>query len=56
MYECFHCGSKTVVWDGDFMYEDYGKEGNGIIHECHCETCGAKITYRVDIPPTDDVV
>jgi hypothetical protein len=47
MYECFNCGCKSVIWDGDFDFADYGEEGKGIIHECHCENCGARITYRV---------
>lgn len=47
MYECFHCGMRKVIWDGDFDFSDYGEEGKGIIHECHCENCGARITYRV---------
>lgn len=47
MYECFHCGQKKVIWDGDFDFEDYGLEGSGIIHECYCENCGARITYEV---------
>jgi len=49
MYECFHCGEKSVIWDGDFSFEDYGLEGEGIIHECHCENCGAQITYQIPI-------
>ena len=47
MYECFHCGERSVIWDADFDYQDYGLEGNGIIHECHCENCGARITYYI---------
>ena len=49
MYECFHCGMRRVIWDGDFDFSDYGEEGKGIIHECHCENCGARITYRIPI-------
>lgn len=45
MYECFHCGMKAVIWDGDFDFEDYGEEGIGVIHECHCTNYGARITY-----------
>ena len=52
MYQCFHCGYPTVVWDADFSFEDYGEEGEGIIHECHCAHCGAMITYRI---PLDDI-
>lgn len=51
MYQCFKCLTNGVIWDGDFDFEDYGLEGEGIIHECHCVNCGAKITYEV---PADD--
>lgn len=54
MYECFHCLQKAVVWDGDFDFEDYGLEGKGIIHECHCANCGARITYEIPIPDEDE--
>ena len=49
MYQCFHCGKKSVVWDNDFMFEDFGKEGNGLIHECHCTNCGAFIIYSIPL-------
>lgn len=54
MYECFHCGNKSVIWDADYDFSDYGEDGQGIIHECHCENCGARITYRVpnELPQT----
>lgn len=42
MYECFECGERSVVWDADFDYSDYGFEEEGIVHECHCSKCGAK--------------
>lgn len=56
MYECFHCGSRAVVWDGDFSFEDYCEEGDGIIHECHCTNCGARITYRISLEEEHDEV
>ena len=49
MYECFHCLQKAVYWCGDFDSEDYGYEEPGIIHECICSNCGARITYFVPI-------
>lgn len=55
MYECFHCGAKAVIWDADYDYSDYGYEGTGIIHECHCANCGAQITYAIDIGGDEDV-
>lgn len=53
-YQCFHCGSNSVVWDNDFDYEDYGLEGEGIIHVCHCANCGAYIEYYVNIGEEKD--
>ena len=47
MYECFHCGMKAVIWDGDFDFEDYGYDGEGIVREYHCTNCGAMITYSI---------
>lgn len=25
MFECFHCGCRTVIWDNDFSFEDCGR-------------------------------
>lgn len=47
MYECFHCGCRTVIWDSDFDTEDYGYEPGGIVHVCHCSSCGAEILYII---------
>ena len=54
MYECFHCGCKSVIWDADFDFEDYGYEGEGIIHVCHCTNCGAEITYVIPLNNEED--
>lgn len=56
MYECFHCGNQSVIWDGDFDFEDYGLDGDGIVHHCHCTECGAEIDYyiRLDDPEDND--
>lgn len=49
MYECFHYGLRAVIWDCDYDFEDYGYEGEGIVHACHCSNCGAEIEYRIPI-------
>ena len=49
MYECFHCGTMGVIWDNDFTFEDFGYDGEGLVHICHCANCGAEIEYRVPI-------
>ena len=47
MSECFHCGMQTVVWQADFDFEDFGYEGEGIVHICRCANCGAEVEYRI---------
>ena len=54
MYECFHCLSRSVIWDADFSFEDYGEDGDGIIHECHYTNCGARITYFIRLDDGED--
>lgn len=49
MYECFHCGKYGVIWDCDYSFEDFGYEGEGIVHKCHYQNCGAEVEYRVPI-------
>jgi len=47
MYECFHCGCRSVIWDSDFSLDEIEGEGEGIVHFCHCENCGAEIQYII---------
>ena len=54
MFECMHCLSRSVVWQCDYSFDDYGLEGEGIIHECHCSNCGADITYYIPINNGED--
>ena len=51
MYECFHCGERAVIWQNDYDFEDYGIDGDGIIHDLRCSNCGARITYEVPDEP-----
>lgn len=37
----------------DFDFSDFGLEGEGIVHMCHCTNCGAEIEYKVLIPDED---
>ena len=53
-YECFHCCTRGVIWESDFDFEDFGYEGQGIVHICHCANCGAEIEYRVPIPDEEE--
>ena len=53
-YECFRCLHKSVIWDNDFDFEDFGYEGEGIVHCCHCLHCGADIEYRIPFKKEDE--
>lgn len=53
-YQCFHCGTYGVVWDSDFDFDDYGYDGEGIIHACHCANCGADIEYTIRIDESEE--
>ena len=54
MYECFHCGCMSVIWDADFSFEDFDAPGDGIVHLCHCESCGAQIEYWISCGEEDE--
>lgn len=54
MWECYNCGQKTVYWSGDFDFEDYGLDEDGIVHIFHCQNCGAEIEYYVPIGGDDE--
>ena len=54
MYQCFHCGQNSVYWQSDFSFEDYGLEGEGIIHVCKCGNCGADIEYFIRLDEEEE--
>ena len=33
--------------EADFDFGDFGCEGEGIAHKCHCDNCGAEIEYFI---------
>ena len=47
MFECFHCLHRSLIWQSDFTFEDYGYEGEGIVQNLVCSNCGAEVEYRV---------
>lgn len=53
-YQCFHCLTNGVYWQGDFSFEDYGLEGEGIVQVCHCANCGADIEYYISTEEKDE--
>lgn len=55
MYECFHCGHRSVIWDNDFSFEDYGYDNDGIVHSLHCSNCGAEIEYYISFSDEEEI-
>lgn len=48
MTKCWFCGSEEgMVWSGDFSFEDYGMEGEGVIAVLICPNpnCGATAEF-----------
>jgi hypothetical protein len=45
---------RSVIWGCDFTFEDYGLEGEGLIHELTCSNCGASITYYIRFDEDED--
>ena len=39
--KCFYCGG-FVIWGGDFDFEDYGYEGEGIVSNLCCPKCNVE--------------
>lgn len=55
MFECFHCLSRSLVWQSDFSFEDFGMDGEGIVHILHCANCGADVEYYISLSEDEDV-
>lgn len=52
MWECFKCGSRSVIWNSDFDSEDCGYEQSGIVSFYTCSKCGSE--YEVFEPFSDE--
>ena len=37
-----------------WVVHDYGYDGKGVVHVCHCANCGADIEYRVRTDNQED--
>tara|TARA_R110002110_G_scaffold74670_1_gene197674 strand:- start:65 stop:295 length:231 start_codon:yes stop_codon:yes gene_type:complete len=51
---CWHCRSE-LIWGGDFSFEDYGLEGDGIISNLSCPNCptNVEVYYKIDNEDND---
>lgn len=46
---CYYCGEKTVGWIGDGTFEEYLKEGEGLVASYTCQNCQALIEVYVPL-------
>ena len=51
--KCWHC-NEEVIWGGDFDYEDYGMDGEGIISNLSCSKCPAFYECYLPIGEEDE--
>ena len=49
MTNCWFCGS-DMIWGGDFDFEDYGMEDEGIVSNLSCPNCptSVEVYYNID--------
>ena len=52
---CWHCNTK-LIWGGDFSYEDYGLEGDGIVSNLSCPNKKCNADVLVYLPIKDDLL
>ena len=45
---CWYCNSE-VIWGGDHTYEDYGRDGDGIVSNLSCSKCCAFYLAYLDL-------
>ena len=47
---CPRCG-KEMIWGGDFDFEDYGMEEEGVVSNYSCPNCGvsAEVSFPNDV-------
>jgi len=46
--KCYNCGA-AMIWGGDFSFEDYSCEGEGIVSNFTCPSCDAYAEFFVPI-------
>jgi len=46
--KCWHCNTE-LIWGGDFDYEDYGIDGDGIVSNLSCPNCNSYVEVYLDL-------
>ena len=45
---CWHCNTE-LIWGGDFDYEDYGIDRDGIVSNLSCPNCNSYVEVYLDL-------
>jgi len=53
--KCWHCNTE-LIWGGDFTYEDYGLEDEGIVSNLSCpnDLCEAYVEVYLKLKDDDE--
>ena len=52
--DCWHCHTE-LNWNGDFDYEDYALEGEGIVSTLSCPKCDAHVEVYLSLSKFFDI-
>lgn len=47
---CPRCQESSLIWGGDFTFEDYGMDGEGLVSNYICPVCGSYIEVFTSYP------
>ena len=50
---CYHCQS-LLIWGGDFNYEDYALEGEGLVSNLSCPKCDAYVEVYLPLEKNEE--
>ena len=45
---CWYCNTE-LIWGGDYNYDDYNREGEGIVTNLHCPECKSFVLVYKDL-------
>ena len=49
---CWYCRA-DMIWQSDFTYEDYGREGEGMVTVLLCSECNASAEFSITDEPAE---
>lgn len=50
---CWYCRA-DMIWQSDFTYEDYGRQGEGMVAILLCSECNASAEFSISDEEPED--